>query len=291
MRGKGEVMGLFFIRSASLQIGENRYSMDDGFFFEFEIPFYDSEELVTVSFRIHNLSGGTRKSITKNLPVILNAGYEDDVGVIFVGTVSSASSQLQDTEWVTEISATAVLREWLNTEVSKTYMPGTDAENILRDLLDIFGVEVGRFELKENRVYPRGRVCSGKLKDVLKQMVTEECGSRMLVRDNQIMINDPEAAIYSGVLLTPQTGLLAMQGDSSETLVATPDEAQSTREEKDGKGETVKIKCLLNHRIGAGDFIQVQSKARSGTYRVVSGVHKGSPSGEWSTELEISPVQ
>ena len=69
-------MGMFFIRSASLQIGTNRYSMDDGFFFEFEIPFYDSEELTTVSFKIHNLSEGTRKSIARGLPVILNAGYE-----------------------------------------------------------------------------------------------------------------------------------------------------------------------------------------------------------------------
>lgn len=283
-------MGLFFIRSASLQIGENKYSMDDGFFFEFEIPFYDSEELVTVSFKIHNLNEGTRKAITKNLPVILNAGYEDDVGVIFVGSINGVSSQLQGTEWVTEISATAALEEWLNTEINKTYMPGTDAENIMRDLLDIFGVEVGRFQLKENRAYPRGRVCSGKMKDVLRQMVTEECKSRMLIRDNQIMINDPEEEIYSGVMLTPQTGLLASQGDNSETLVATPDEAQSTKEEKEGKGETIKIKCLLNHRIGAGDIVQVQSKARCGTYQVVSGIHKGSPTGEWCTELEVRTV-
>lgn len=284
-------MGMFFIRSASLQIGTNRYSMDDGFFFEFEIPFYDSEELTTVSFKIHNLSEGTRKSIARGLPVILNAGYEGDVGAIFIGEINGASSRQQGTEWVTEISATAALKEWLDTEINKSYMPGSDAENILRDMLNIFGVEVGRFELKENRIYPRGRICRGKMKDILKQMVTEECRSRMLIRDNQIIINDPHKGIRSGVLLTPQTGLLAPQGDNSETLVATPDEAQSTKEEKNEKGETKKIKCLLNHRIGAGDIIQVQSKAVSGAYRVISGVHKGSPEGEWCTELEARPAQ
>ncbi len=283
-------MGMFFIRSASLQIGTNKYSMDDGFFFEFEIPFYDSEELTTVAFKIHNLNEGTRKSIIRGLPVILNAGYEGDVGVIFIGEINGASSRQQGTEWVTEISATAVLKEWLNTEINKSYMPGTDAENILRDMLNIFGVEVGRFELNENRIYPRGRICSGKMKDILKQMVTEECRSRMLIRDNQIIINDPREGIRSGVLLTPQTGLLAQQGDSSETLVATPDEAQSTKEDKNEKGETKKIKCLLNHRIGAGDIIQVQSRAVSGVYRVISGVHKGSPEGEWCTELEVRPA-
>lgn len=283
-------MGLFFIRSATLQIGTNVYSMNDGFYFEFEVPFYDSEELTTVSFKIHNLSFETRNSIKKNLPVILNAGYEDDMGAIFIGVINGASSQLQDTEWITEISATAILTEWLNTEINKTYMPGTDAENILRDLLNIFGVEVGIFELKKNREYPRGRVCSGKLKDVLKQIITEECGSRMLVRDNQIMINNPESVIYSGVVLTPQTGLLISEGDNSEVLVATPDKIQDTKEEKEEKGETEKLRCLLNYRIGAGDFVQVQSKKRNGIYKVVSGIHKGTPDGEWITEIEVRPA-
>ena len=110
------------------------------------------------------------------------------------------------------------------------------------------------------------------------------------MRDNRIVINDPDAAVYSGVLLTPYTGLLASQGDNSEILVMTPDETQSTKEEKDEKGETIKIKCLLNHRIGAGDIIRVQSRARNGIYQVVSGVHRGSPDGEWCTELETRPA-
>lgn len=283
-------MGTFFIRSATLQIGTNVYSMSDGFYFEFEVPFYDSEELITVSFKIHNLSQNTRRTIKKDVPIILNAGYEDDIGVIFIGVINSASSQLQDTDWITEISATAILNEWLNTEVNKTYMPGTDAENILRDLLNIFGVEVGIFELKKNREYPRGRVCSGKLKDILRQIITEECESRMLIRDNQIMINNPESAIHGGVVLTPQTGLLISEGDNSEVLVATPDEIQSAKGEKEEKGETEVIKCLLNHRIGAGDFIQIQSSSRNGTYRVISGTHKGTPDGEWITEIEVKPA-
>ena len=65
----------FFLRSAMLQ-----YSMDDGFYFEFEVPFYDSDQLVTASFTVNNLSESSRLGIQKNQVVILNAGYEDDVG-------------------------------------------------------------------------------------------------------------------------------------------------------------------------------------------------------------------
>ena len=36
----------FWLRSATLQIGGNRYSMDD-LAFDFEVPFEDSDELTT----------------------------------------------------------------------------------------------------------------------------------------------------------------------------------------------------------------------------------------------------
>ena len=42
----------FFLRSAVLQIGPLKYNMDDGFYFEFEVPFYDSDQLVTASFTV-----------------------------------------------------------------------------------------------------------------------------------------------------------------------------------------------------------------------------------------------
>ena len=153
----------FFIRSATIQIGANQYSMDNGFFFEFEIPFKDSEELQTVVFKVYNLSEATRSNIQKGTPIILNAGYEGDVGTIFVGAVSAASSEKNGMDWVTEISATTALQEWIGKNINKTYLPGTTAKNIILDLLTIFGLEVGQFELVESKVYPRGRVCQGKL--------------------------------------------------------------------------------------------------------------------------------
>ncbi len=275
----------FFIRSASIQIGASRYSMDGGFYFEFEIPFKDSEELQTVTFKVHNLSETTRNNIVKGTPIILNAGYEGDVGTIFVGAANNATSERDGTEWITEISATTALEEWLGKTINKTYLPGTTAQNIVTDLLTIFGLEVGRFELVENVTYPRGRVCQGKLKDVLKQIVITECKSRMLIRNNQIHINNPLDGINMGVLLTPETGLLAGGGDNDNTIVATDE--QSTAEQKNEQGKTKKLKCLLNHRIGPGDMVQVQSRNLNGSFLVVSGTHKGSPTGDWYTEMEL----
>lgn len=280
-------MSAFWIRSADIQIGNQRYSMDPGLYFSFKVPFKDSEELESVNFTVYNLNENTRNNIKKGDPVILNAGYEGDIGCLFTGIVNEAQSKKSNTEWITEITATAALKEWLETDINKTYMADTDAESIGRDLLNIFGVEVGRMELVKNVVYPRGKVCRGKVKDLLKRIFVEECGCRMLIRNYQILINDPNQPINTGILLSPDTGLLEDSGDSDSTIIATAAEERKSKETKDELGKTIHLKCFLNHRIGAGDLVTVQSSKRSGTYQVVSGEHSGSPDGDWFTQLEV----
>ena len=79
---------MFWKRSATLQIGSRRYDMSN-LYFEFDVPFKDSDTLGTASITVHNLAEATRKEIVKGTPVILNAGYEGDIGVIFTGKVST----------------------------------------------------------------------------------------------------------------------------------------------------------------------------------------------------------
>ena len=50
----------FFLRSATLQIGPLKYNMNDGFYFDFEVPFYDSDQLITASFTVYNLNPTSR---------------------------------------------------------------------------------------------------------------------------------------------------------------------------------------------------------------------------------------
>lgn len=277
----------FFLRSAVLQIGPLKYNMDDGFYFEFEVPFYDSDQLVTASFTVNNLSESSRLGIQKNQVVILNAGYEDDVGALFVGQVASCSHKQNGVEWQTKITATAALDQWLNSQINKTYKENSKAEDIVRDLLNVFGLEVGIFELVENVTYPRGRVCSGKLKDVLTQIVTEECKSRLLIRTNQIIINNPADGVNRGYLLTPESGLLFQSDDSDVTTVEAPQTKGTDSETKAAEQKTWKRTCLLNYRLGPGDIIQIQSRDLNGKFQIVSGKHKGSPTGNWITEIEF----
>ena len=279
----------FWMREASLQIGGKRYGIDD-LYFEFEVPFEDSDTLQTAKFKAYNLAEATRKGIKRGDVIILNAGYEGDVGAIFVGQVSACSHKHQNTEWITEISATAAMDQWLSAKVSKTYAKGSTAKEIVSDLLNIFGLEIGEFTLAVNKVYDRGLVCSGKVKDELKKIVVNDCKSRFLIRTGSVYINDPASGLANGIVLTPQSGLLFSGNEVEESGVAVGSDSQKSSSTKSEEGNYVTRECLLNYHIGPAEQITIQSKSLNGRFIVAKGKHSGSPKGNWKTTLEMRPA-
>jgi len=279
----------FWIRSATLQIGGKKYSMDE-LSFDFEVPFEDSEELTTATINAYNLSASTRNSIKKGAPVIINAGYEGDLGVIFVGQVSGLSHKHNNTDWTTKITATEALDEWLTAQINKTYTKSIKAKAMLQDLLNIFGIEIGTFELAIDKEYPRGKVCKGKLKDVLKEIVVSDCKSRFLIRCGKIIINDPNDGVNKGYLLSPSTGLLRSDEAKEIIPIETNLSSKKSSEEKAEEAATKKRSSLLNYHLGPADIIKIQSSDLNGRFMIVSGTHKGSQTGDWKTEIEVRPI-
>lgn len=280
---------MFWIRSATLQIGGKKYSMDE-LAFDFEVPFEDSEELATATINAYNLSANTRNGITKGAPVIINAGYEGDLGVIFVGQVAGLSHKHSNTEWRTKITATEALDQWLTAQINKTYTKSIKAKAMLQDLLNIFGIEIGTFDLAIDKEYPRGKVCKGKLKDVLKEIVVSDCKSRFLIRCGKIIINNPNDGVNKGYLLSPSTGLLRSDEEKEVIPIETDLSTKKTSDEKSEEAATKKRSSLLNYHLGPADVIKIQSSDLNGRFMIVRGTHKGSQSGDWKTEIEVKPI-
>lgn len=279
----------FWMREATLQIGGKRYGMDD-LYFEFEVPFEDSDTLQTAKFKAHNLAESTRKGIKRGDVIILNAGYEGDVGAIFVGQVSACSHKHQSTEWITEISATAAMEQWLSAKVTKTYAKGSTAQEIVPDLLNIFGLEIGELSLAVNKVYDRGLVCNGKVKDILKNIVVNDCKSRFLIRTGSVIINDPAKGLANGIVLTPESGLLFSGNEIEETVVAVGNDSQKSASTKSQEGNFKTRECLLNYHIGPAELVTIKSRSLSGKFIVAKGKHQGSPRGNWKTTIEMRPA-
>ena len=261
--------------------------MDD-LYFKFTVPFEDSEKLGTATIEAYNLSPATRNSIKKGMPIILNAGYEGDIGAIFTGKVSQVADKHSGTEVITTIAAAEALEEWLSKEVNKTYTAGSKASAIVKDLLNIFGLEVGTMELAVDKEYPRGKVCKGKVKNVLTEIVTSDCKSRFLIRNGIVTINDPKTGTKTGYVLSAESGLLQAAEATDRTETTT---RQTTV--KDGKEKqevTYKRECLLNYHLAPADVVKIKSDTLNGNHLIKGGQHTGCPDGDWKTTIEVKPV-
>ena len=191
---------------------------------------------------------------------------------------------------VTKITAADSLQQWLGSNVNKSYKGPITAKNVVADLLALFGVEVGLCMLAEDPIYKRGKVCTGRLKDVLTKIVCTDCKSRLLLRTGQIVIAPPEVGITTGYLLTPQTGLLKSSSKSeSQTVNTAAKPAKKTRAQQAEADGNEKRECLLNYHIGVGDIVLIQDSTASGSYMVKKITHKGDGSGDWKTIMEVVP--
>jgi len=277
-------------RQANLIIGKNLYSLDN-MNFNFKVRSEDRAKVSEAKFEVYNLSPSTRAGIQKNDPIILTAGYKGDVGGIFVGAVADFVHDYGDLDIITKITAIDSMDAWLGTDINKTYSEGTYAADIIDDLLTIFGVEVAMVKLAENKYYPGCRVCRGKLKDILTEIVCRDCKSRFLIRHGQIIINPPEEGITTGYLLTPETGLLkASSSGENQTVNNDTSAVTKTRSQQADADGIIKRECLLNPRIGVADLLDIRDKTMNGIYLVKAIEHEGSRTGPWKSSLEVLPA-
>ena len=277
----------FWIREAQLTVGSHRYTLD-GLDFSFEVPFEDSDEPPVATVKITNLSANTRANIQRNDRIILNAGYEGDVGCILIGKVVGMKHKQNNVDWTTTLTVQPCADEILGAQVNKTYKENIKASALVRDLLNIFGVEIGRCELSIDKSYARGRVCRGNLKQVLTEIVVSECKSRFIIRPTgQLYITKADDGINNGITLTKDTGLLR----SDEEIVAIPfeDKLNTQKSATDREEDNKSRSCLLNYRIGTAELVKVQSNDLNGRFIVVEGKHVGSRTGDWKTSMELKP--
>ena len=277
----------YWLRDANLTIGHKRYTLS-GLDFTFDIPFEDSDEPPVATVTVTNLSANTRANIKKNDPVVLNAGYEGDAGCVLIGKVVGLKHKQSGTDWTSTLTVQPCADEILGKLINKTYKENISASAIVQDLLNIFGIEVGRCELSINKSYPRGRVCRGNLKQVLTEIVVSECKSRFIIRTTgQIYITKAEDGIDNGLLLTSASGLLRADEEHEAIPLETDSNSQKTGEERDE--DTISRSCLLNYKIATAEIVRIQSSSLNGMFLVSAGKHTGKRSGDWKTSMELKP--
>lgn len=226
---------------------------------DIDIPFKSDKEPDVAEIRIYNLSSVSIGAIIENAEIIVNGGYNKNIGNLFSGRVESVDTKMQGVTKVTRILATDGGISRKNVTVSKTYKEGSTAKFIMQDIANALGYNVIEIQPVKNIVYNQGKVIFGNAYNELTKIV-KESKSKMFINKGQLTIRSEDKGTETGFVL-----------DKSSGMIGSPERIE---EEKDGK-KIVKyrIKSLLNHKIKKDSLIRVDSKTLKGDFRVLEGRH------------------
>lgn len=241
----------------------------------FSVSFTTKEEPNECDIKIQNLSDTTiNANIITDYPVIVNAGYSGDIGTLLSGYIVGAHTKWSGVNKETSISGFDASAAYLNNWVSKTYVEGIYASEIIDDLLRQTGLTIGQVELNTDMQYTKGKTIMGKLREVLKSVVEVDSQTPLQILNGTVIIRAIGAGQQTGFILNRNTGLIGSPEPIAQKENST--EIQPTH----------KIKCQLNHRITSMSALYVESKTVTGNFVVLSGKHSGSCTGDFVTEME-----
>ena len=263
----------FWNRKIELIIAGKKYIYDEqdrkSIHIDFDIPFTTQKEPDVADIRIYNLSDISVGAILKDVDVVLNAGYGNNVGNVFTGKVDSVRTDWEGPTKVTTILATD--RPNAKRTISKTYKEGTKASFIMRELANLLGVKVVEINPVKDIEYTKGKVINGEAYQELTKLA-KETKSKIYINKGQLYIRADKKGTETGFKLNKDTGLIGRP--------------QRIEEEQDGKKVVkYKIECLLNHNITKDSLIKVESKTLNLQTRVVEGKHKS----DFTSELIVIP--
>lgn len=262
---------LKFNRNYELSVGA-----DDGslvvvklpFTIEFDITRNTLTSANVCQLRIYNLSKLNRNRLRFNIsnfggpyrPVILKAGYGDNLATIFTGNVSQAWSQREGTNFVTQIECYDGGFAFVNGVTDKQFAAGTPQVQVIRSIAgDLPNVQIGAIGAYPG-VLTRGNTYSGNTAALLTQLTG---GGFFIDNGRANMLGNNEYYNAPGGILTinAQSGILN-----------TPILEQTI----------VRFEMLFEPSLNVGSAIMLQSITEenfNGLYKITGVKHRGMISG------------
>jgi len=262
-----------------------RLKVHDIEFTELDIEFTVTKTLKktpnTLELTIYNLTEEHRRRLEKavNPVVTLEAGYKNNIALIFQGIMRDVHSSYRPPDWVTELGGGDGERTLRIARINKSYSPGVEVSSVMSDLVKSMGLKPGnlRQQLKGAKLlggssqFLNGAVLSGQAAKELDRLATS-LGFTWSIQNESLQLLKLGAALNkAAVVLSPSTGLLG-----SPSM---------------GDGGVVTIEALLNPDITPGKQIALRSKTLNGYFIANKVEYKGTYGGSWLCSIEAKEAR
>lgn len=284
-------MSTTFGRIAKLNVADDILISMSDLHMEYEITFDDDINPNESLINVWNLSASTISRIQHNDKLTLTAGYKTDgSGVILSSRVSTVNTRRESVDKITAIKVIdgpnlgGILLPERKTTTGvgkkakvkltrkKTYGKNVTASQIIRDLVPLLGVAIGKIKLPKDITYPKGYTVSGKVVVEIEKLA-RACGAAFFINKQRLYIcRLAEAASSTTFELSSATG-----------LIGSPEPYENDKE------RGYKVKMLLQYRITTASLITIKSRTANGKFRVRRGKHVLSGSDHYS-EVEVVRV-
>lgn len=226
-----------------------------------------------------NLSDKTVSRFKKGHKLTIDAGYKSDHGVLSVGRVYKVYDRWEGTDRHTtlyslegddysriKVDKTNATKKYevkggkkvlsKNQPLSISFKKNTHGSTIIKKLLQVLGIKLeGKIDLKRDKLYKKGYSCTQLILNNLEEVV-RDCGSIMYHRRGKLVIRQLNKGVDERFLISESTGMI---GSPNVTI--------------ENGDESVRIRCLLQHRITTCSIISVKSRFVNGRYRAFKGEH------------------
>lgn len=209
------------------------------------------------------------------VPVLLEAGYEEGSSVLFLGKLRTARSVKDGGDWITSLSSGDGELAYQKGRVSVPIKKGTPTDVGLREIVKALGVAEGNLKDAVNKIksnalgqmFAAGTVFHGQAAREMTS-VCRSCGLTWSIQDGKLQfLGLREALAGEAILLSASTGLV-----DSPTV--------------DPKG-VMKCRMLLAPDVFPGRLLVLQSLAVEGQYRIEKTTHTGDTAEtDWFVDIE-----
>lgn len=237
----------------------------------------------TIELVVKNLNASHRNQLQNRKEVVLQleAGYESNKGVIFLGDVRDISSIYEKTAWTTTISSGDGERASQFGRINKSFAAGTDIETVMKEAAASLP-NIGSGNLNQlskiaqlpngSKQFVNGITLSGNAANELDR-VMRTAGYEWSIQSGQLQVLEASKTLLTeAVVLTPDTGLIGSPTVSAKGILS--------------------YTALLNPKIIPGRQLYVKSRHVDGYFKARKCEYIGDTAGnDWYIQGEAKELK